>query len=527
MSGLAAVPGLALGDLRDRVRRRSFLAVLAAAAYLGLETIRGNVIVAFGDYAGGATSAWAGTLMAIVATTFLSLAGFWVVKGSIARDRATGVGQILAATPLTRVAYTLSKALSHFLVLAAMVGVLWVAAVAFQWRASAATQLDLGAIALPMLLFTLPALAVVAALAVLFETIPLLARGFGNFAWLFVWSALLVLPITTPFFDLLGLRQFQQGVGAVVRELEPAWDGDFRITLAAGSPPPTRTFVWQGFDLDGGLLRERALALAVALALAMAAAIPFDRFDPARLRLRAPLRRRDARGRENPASAATEPIRRPALAPLAAQARDFSLLSLALQELRVALYGMPRWWRLGAAVLLVGGALAPDSARPIWLALGFLWPALLWSGLGVREREAGVDAILAAAPLARRRQLPALLGAGLLAGLSTTGGAFVRALGSAQVGAAAAILAGLAAMSLVALALGLLSRGSRLFEGLFIAVWYVGPLQQTPGFDFAAASTAAVAAGTPYRFALAGALLLALALAVERRRGIDDGARFG
>jgi len=527
VTSFAAIPALALGDLRDRVRRRSFLAVLAAAAYLGLETIRGNVIVAFGDFTGGATSAWAGTLMAIVANSFLSLAGFWVVKGSIARDRATGVGQILAATPLTRVAYTLSKAVSHFLVLAAMVGVLWVAAVAFQWRAPGAAELDLGAIALPMLLFTLPALAVVAALAVLFETIPLLARGFGNFAWLFVWSALLVLPITTPFFDLLGLRHFQQGVGAVVRELEPAWNGDFRITLAAGSPPPTRTFVWRGFEVGGGLLGERALALAVALALALAAAIPFDRFDPARRRLRAPGPRRSARDRENRESAASGPIRPPSLAPLAPAARDFSLLTLALHELRVALCGMPRWWRLGAAVLLVGGALAPDTARPLWLAAGFLWPALLWSGLGVREREAGVDAILAAAPLARRRQLPALLVAGLLAGLATTGGAIVRALGSGQLAAAAATLAGLAAMPLLALAFGLLARGSRLFEGLFIAAWYVGPLQQTPGFDFAAASTAAVAAGTPYRFALAGATLLAVALAVERRRGLDGDARFG
>lgn len=178
-----------------------------------------------------------------------------------------------------------------------------------------------------------------------------------------------------------------------------------------------------------------------------------------------------------------------------------------------------------ACVMLLGGR--PRTSESKSFALANLPNACSSSCTNVREREAGVDAILAAAPLARRRQLPALLVAGLLAGLATTGGAIVRALGSGQLAAAAATLAGLAAMPLLALAFGLLARGSRLFEGLFIAAWYVGPLQQTPGFDFAAASTAAVAAGTPYRFALAGAALLAVALAVERRRGLDGDARFG
>jgi len=528
MSGLRALPALALADFRDRVRRRSFLAVMAAAAYLGLETIRGNVIVAFDDFTGAPSSAWAGTLMAIVANTFLSLAGFWVVKGSIARDRATGVGQILAATPLGKAAYTLSKAASHLMVLAAMLGVLWVAAGIYQWRAPAATGFDLVALTLPMLLVSLPALATVAALAVLFETVPFLARGFGNFVWFFAWSALLILPLTTSFPDLLGLRHFHDGVGVVMREIEPDWDGDFRITLAGGGERPTRTVVWRGFPLDAGALGSRALVLLVALGVALGAALPFDRFDPARRRFRALGRKAASPPPNGPSASATGIGQTPAarLAPLPTAARAFGIWPLAGHELRIALKGMPRWWQLGAAILLLGGAVAPPSSRQLWLALGFLWPALLWSGLGVRERESGVDSILAAAPLTRRRQLPALVLAGLLAGLATTGGALLRILIAGDFRGAAAVVAGLAAMSLLGLALGLLSRGSRLFEGLFIAVWYIGPLQAAPGFDFAGATPAGVAAGTPFLYVVLGAAFLAIALALERRRGAETGARF-
>lgn len=527
MSGLGALPALALADFRDRVRRRSFLAVMAAAAYLGLETIRGNVIVAFDDYTGAPSSAWAGTLMAIVANTFLSLAGFWVVKGSIARDRTTGVGQILAATPLGKVAYTLSKAASHLMVFASMLGVLWIAALVYQWRAPGATGLDLVALSLPLLLVSLPALALVAALAVLFETIPFLARGFGNFVWFFAWGALLILPLTTSFPDLLGLRHFHDGVGVAMREVEPDWDGDFRITLAGDGERPTRTVAWRGFPLDAGALGGRALVLLVALGVALVAALPFDRFDPSRRRFRES-RRRIVTPANRASPAATGTARPPAtrLAALSSTTLAFGLWPLVRHELRIALKGMPRWWRLGAAILLVGGAAAPAATRQLWLSLGFLWPALLWSGLGVRERESGVDAILAAAPRNRRRQLPALLGAGLLAGLATTGGAWLRILLAGDLRGATAVVTGLAAMSALGLALGLMSRGSRLFEGLFIAIWYLGPLQAAPGFDFAGATPTGVASGTPFLYLVLGAVGLAIALALERRRGAEVGARF-
>jgi hypothetical protein len=82
------------------------------------------------------------------------------------------------------------------------------------------------------------------------------------------------------------------------------------------------------------------------------------------------------------------------------------------------------------------------------------------------------------------------------------------------------------AMVLCGLALGLLSHGSRLFEGLYVTVWYLGPANRMPALDFAGVSPAALAAGTPYVFVLVGAGLLAVALAAERRRAVELGARF-
>lgn len=522
MSGLAALPALALADFRDRVRRRSFLAVMAAAAFLGLQAVQGRIVVAVGGFTGDPSSAWAGALMTMVAGTFLSLAGFWVIKGSVFRDRSTGVGQILAATPMSKVAYTLAKAASHFLVLAAMVGVLALAAVVLLLVSPGAPPIQPLAILSPLALFALPGLALVAALAVLFETLPPLARGFGNFVWFFVWGALLVVPLETGALDLLGIATFQAAMGEAVRGIDPGYESGFVITLAGDAAARIHgTFTWDGLAASEIPWRERAQVLALALLVATAAALPFDRFDPARRRRR----RGDAAAPVAPLPAAQPPAAAgAALAPLEAPSRRPRIISLALAELRVALAAQSRLWRLGAAGLAGAGLLVPASALPGLAIAALLWSALVWSGLGVRERELGIEPILAAAPRARSHQLPALLLAGAVLGLAPASGVLARMLAAGELAFAGSFVIGAVAMALLGLALGLLSGSSRLFEGLYITLWYLGPANRVPAFDYA--GMAPGAAASPARFLLASVVLLALALVVERRRGIDQGVRF-
>jgi len=73
----------------------------------------------------------------------------------------------------------LGKVLSNFAVMTAIVGLLIVfGALGCLWIAED-PRLDLWALCSPFLFITLPALAFVAALALLFETIPWLRGGFG------------------------------------------------------------------------------------------------------------------------------------------------------------------------------------------------------------------------------------------------------------------------------------------------------------------------------------------------------------
>lgn len=187
MNRIRVIHHLARADFLERVRRYSFLVMLGLAAFLGYQVAIGNVSVRLNEYRGEFNSAWVGSMMALMTTFFVGWFGFYLVKGSVARDRETGVGQILATTPLTRPLYTFGKWASNFAVLLSMVIVVALASIPIQLLAGEDTRINLIAIIEPFIFIALPMMALVAALAVLFKSIPFLQGGFGNLAYFFLF----------------------------------------------------------------------------------------------------------------------------------------------------------------------------------------------------------------------------------------------------------------------------------------------------------------------------------------------------
>ena len=151
---------IARADFLERVRRYSFMVTLLLAVYFGYLAATGRVVLQVGHMRGVYNSAWIGALMSLVATTFLSLAGFYVVKNTIERDRATRVGEILASTPISKLLYMTGKWVSNFLVLGVMVLILALSGIVMLFLQGEDTHLDLWRLLSPFLLLALPAMAV-------------------------------------------------------------------------------------------------------------------------------------------------------------------------------------------------------------------------------------------------------------------------------------------------------------------------------------------------------------------------------
>ncbi len=529
MNAFCAVWHLAKADFLERVRRPGFLMTLGLAVYLGYVVSAGQLKLWLGDYRGVYNSAWVGLLMALVANMFLSLAGFYVVKNAVERDRRTGVGQILATTRLSKPLYALGKAASNLAVLLAMVGVLAAMAVAAQLVAGEDRHVELGALLSPFLFLCVPAMAVVAALAVLFEMVPFLSGGLGNAVWFFAWGG--IAPSTLlieGFHDPFGLGVVTT---ALFREMYQRFGRtDHSMTLGMlADERKTHTFVWQGMDWTGGIVLGQLAWLLGAVGIALAAALLFDRFDPSRRRLG--IARRQPAVEPEPADAAAAiPFPVPAaltpLTPLPPGARRFGgrgFVRLLLAETRLLLQGQRWWWYAVALGLWIATLAAPLAiARGVLLPIAWIWPLLLWSALGNREarHDTGGLVFSAAHPLAR--QLPAAWGAGALLALATGGAVALRLLLAHDYAGFGAWLVGALFIPTLALALGVWSGGGKLFEVVYLVVWYLGPMQHLRMLDYLGAAPATVAAGMPLAY-LAATGLLGMAAVAGRKRQLAMG----
>jgi ABC-type transport system involved in multi-copper enzyme maturation permease subunit len=538
----AALVAVARADFRERARRRSFLVVTALllwACFAAVPPPQNNFsLLALGDARGSYTSAWFGLMFGLVTVLMMPLPAFYLVRGAVNRDRETRVGPILAASPLPRWGYLAGKALSNFALLTAILAVVSLGAAGMFLLRGESGGLDVVQLWAPIWLMSLPVLAFVACLAVLFESLRGLRGGAGNVLYFFVWSIGLSLAVVAtsgaggkvePQNDFLGISRPIAEAQARVAAVVPDYQGSFRVGVGNSGDEPTRVVAWPAMSWSVGRVGERLFWLWPSLVLLLGAVAAFDRFDPAR---RGAGWGSSVRGRgtvaavgaveadlASPAGRAASAV--PELPPLVVPAgrqtgRGLGILVAA--ELRLMLRRQPWWWWAGLAGLIVASLASPlAAARQNLLPFLWIWPVLVWSPLGAREHHDGVTPLVASAPWAVWRPAIAGWGAGALLALGVAGALALRFALGGDYGAADAQLAGAAFVPALALAAGTLTRGSRTFEALYLLWWYLAANGAVP-LDFMGRSAEAVAAGMPRAYAFLAVALLVMAILGRRRR---------
>lgn len=492
MKALRMIYHLARADFLERVRRYSFLVVLGLVILLGYQTAAGNVRLQLDQYRGEFNSAWIAGMMSIIATFFLGWFGFYVVKGSVARDRETGVGQIMATTPMSRPFYMLGKWISNFIVLMTMIVILVVFGFVIQLINAESTHVDLWTYISPFLFIVMPLMAVVAAVAVLFEAIPFLSGGFGNVVYFFAFVMMIPLTMesriveTNPAAEPLGMALLKSDMSQEVLRVFPDYDGSFM--LGGLDTAITGTFTWTGIDWSSPVIATRLVYVVLAILLTLLAALFFDRFDPSRAK---PRKTKVTASFSTPdVVPVSQAIPAVSLTPLHRAANRFSFLHVLTAEFKLLLKGQRWWWYLGAAALVVASLVNPvEVTRQYVLPLAWIWPVLLLSPLGSREARDNVQqmAFSSAAPL--MRQLPAQWIAGFIVTLLMGSGAALKFILSGNAPSLLSFFSGALFITSLALALGVWSGTGKPFEIVYVSLWYLGPLNKVPGLDFIGAQT--------------------------------------
>jgi hypothetical protein len=508
---------LAKADFLERVRRYSFWVVLAGTVFFGYELVAGNLVMHLGQYRGLYNSAWVGMLVAAWAAFFLPLLGFYVVKNAIDRDRQTRVGEILAATPMSKAAYLFGKFLSNLALLGVIVLVLVISALVMQLTRGEDRQVEVWPLVAPFLLIALPAVAVAAGLAVLFESFPATSGGFGNVIFFFAFMFLLGYRLDRHAYrlDLSGLLLLEESTSASLRAKVSNYGEGFSLTTRSDMPKSLKTFRWDGIRWTPLMLQCRLAWFGVALLAVLLATVCFDRFDHARGRRLG--RRQQARAPAGEATTAATLNGHSAaqLTPLASAASSARFGTVLRAELRLMLRGQRWWWYAVALGLFIAG-LAADlkSVREVVLPLTWVWPMLLWSAMGVRESRSQTRELIFSSARSLSRQLPAVWVAGVVLAALTGAGVGLRFAVLGQWHSLLAWCAGALFIPSLALALGVIAGSARPFEAAYLLTWYIGPLNGERSLDFMGAR--ASGNGIPITYLVLAIALFGAAIAARR-----------
>ena len=511
-SVLRSVAAVLAADLRQRLRAPQtwlVMAGLAALMWWCFPALESHYLtVSIDGMRGRYNSAWIGMIEALIYSMTLSLFGFFLVRGTLVRDFETRAWQLLVATTMSRGAYLFAKWLSHMLLFAIVIAGGLAIGLALQFVRAEDRQLDLVEMLKPVLVITLPSLALTATLAVWFDMLPWLRRSAGNVVFFALWLYLLTLGTTQV---------------AHVRGEPMAWPGDPHGMLLAEHdlgdkwpvPAPDNKerglnmgvhvmehapvlVDWKRWDADAAGVWTRAFWLGVALAL---------------LGLAVPLLDRCAShlGRAGRSRASGWRLRWLdwLLAPVEHRLPGGALVAA---ELRLVLRQRRWWWWLSLLGLAGMQAFADPKGMSIAVILAWVLLIDVFARLVLREQETATGGLVFSAASARTK-LPcarAVVSIGLA--WAVTLPAMLR-MASAEPAIALATLVVGASIALWGMAVGALARNGRPFELLLLVVGY-------GGMQGAALLNVIVAPADTLRWHLLGLpVALALLVAMVVRKG--------
>lgn len=508
-----------LTELRLRMRRGGTLfaaLALIVVTWLMIEDpSTGRALIVIDHVRVAYTSTCLATGSAMLAGMLFGLAGFYLVRGRMSEDLRLGAGAVIGATPVGNAVFLLGRWLGGVaylcaLMLAFLATMLVLHALRGEGPIEPTVYLRIFALQLlPLVLF-------VAGMALLFDAwSPLSGKG-GDVLYFLIFLAQLTAGalasergVASPML----LLDFA-GLGTPITALRSVLDTS-SLVIGGGDFDPARAPMLMPESLwTAQLVLARVGCGVLALLPLIPAVLLFHRYAPDRVTARAG------------ASAGWSPLAlaNRALRPLARLTRPLFLLAArlpgvagyALAVVALTLACNPAAI-LAVLALLVAGCVAPAHALGAVMAAAIAVWGIVVSDISVRDRQHDVDAMSACAPGGGTRRYVAHWLAACLLALVPAAPILLRwSLG--QPLRAAALLTGVLALAAAASLLGNVSRTARTFLALYLFGFYVAT-QATKvaqldvvGFNGAATGQSIVLQ------TLAGAILLALGIFLEKRQ---------
>ncbi len=485
MNSLGRIAAIVRADFLLRFRRGSTLVVfllLTAFAYAWVPApATGRTLIVVNGRRAIYNSGAIGMATASLAMIFVGLFGYYVISNAIRRDITTRCGFVVASTPMRSLEYLLGKFCGNLAFLATFTGGFMLSSMAMLLVRGEAPLQPLVFIA-QYLLLTPAAIVLVSAVAVLFESIPLLSGKFGDVAYFFLFLGFIGLAIGN---DASGGRlpwaralDFS-GFGFMMDQAQHTLH---TTSLSIGSSPFDRSkppIIFPGLSLPREWVLPRIISLLLPLGLLPLAAFVFHRFDPVRIGQTTGKPVRPWLGK---IPVLVKPLSRRLVAVLLTPARGRSLGAAIWIDAMLTLTLSP-FACLAFVGISIAAAFAPlGSILPVTFAL----LAIALAEVSTRDARAGTTPSLFAVPRLRESFAGWKFGSSFVFGLLFCAVPLVKTamLDSARL---PALFVGIFFLAGTATLLGIATTNAKTFLVAFLSFWYlaVNDKGATPLLNFA------------------------------------------
>ncbi|MEJ5962081.1 hypothetical protein [Pedobacter immunditicola] len=477
-------------DYLQRTRSYAFLLTLAITIYVAYLFVPAHTAnyttLGVHGYKAAFNAAWVGYLSAIMTTVMLSFYGFLLVNNSIKKDIETEVGLIIATSRITNFQYLLSKHISNYLVLLSITACIFVTSIVMFFIRGGDHPFILGHFVWPFVIFALPALFLVAALAVVAEVF-LGKRSILQFILYFFLCGAVMAGINTAnkdgknaIFDPFGLSTM---TNSVKNQLNSTYKEDIKevsFGFIFKKPEPFQRFEWEGLNWKGSFIVSRLLWFCLGLGLVYFSSFFFHRFDFNQTAGKTKKKRlKKEHAVQLPIKSAG--INLSLLPPMIA---DYSILPFIKTELLLLIRKGNKWFWVVNGALWLSTFFAPLSLAHTYL-LPVLWflQVSRWSDIATREKTGRLHYFTYASYRPLFRMLPAQILAGILLAILLALPVLLRYTFLMDYHTVGHILNGAFLVVLSAIFLGMISGGKKLFEILFFLLTYA-VLNKIPWTDY-------------------------------------------
>lgn len=479
-------------DYLQRTRSYSFLITLAVTVFMAYSFIPDQnasyTTLSASGYKGVYNSAWVGYVSGIMTTVMLAYFGFLLINSGIKKDIETEVGLIIATTPISNFKYLLSKQLSNYLVLLTIAGITFSVSMVVFFIRGTGYPFILSNFVFPYLFFAVPALFVVAALAVTGEVF-LGKRSILQFIIYFALCGICMGFInsqegaeTAGVFDPFGLSLLTKSVTQHINTHFNEHITKVSFGFIFNGQKTYKPFVWEGLNWSGLFIGSRLVWIAFGFVLVYFSSLFFHRFD-----FKQSVHTKKKIKEVFNASATAKPLNRPIglnRASLPAISFNYGIYPFVKTEFLLLIRQGKKWlWLLNA------GLWVALCFAPLQFAYSYLLPVLLflqvsrWSELATKEKSNRVHYFAYAAYKPLQRMLPAQVLAGVILAIGLCLPVIIRCALAGNGYAVFNIVNGAAFIVLSAVALGILTGGKKLFEVFFFLLTYA-VINKVPVTDY-------------------------------------------